>query len=530
MPIRLFQILAVAALAVFGNFAPARAATPADTVVMAEAIDGIQSLDPAEGYALVEGEVIANCYDRVMRYEPEDLSKLVGEVVESWSVSDDGRTFAFKIRPGQKFHSGNPLTANDVAFSLQRVVILNKAPAFLLTQLGWNADNAKQMIAAVDDSRFNITVAGNFAPSLVLNLLSSGVASVVDEKLVMSHEAGGDLGNAWLKTHDAGSGAYILRSWMPNDAVVMEANPGYPLGAPRVARVILKHTPEAASQRLLLEKGDADIARNLTPDQIAGLDKNPDIVVSDHPSGQVWYLALSQKVEALRNPKVRQAIRYLIDYQGMAATFLKGQLFVHQAFWPSGFFASLDDNPFSLDVAKARQLLAEAGYANGFQVRMDVANTSPNIDIAQSIQQSMAEAGIKVDIVQEDLKQASMQQRTRKHQLFLNNWDPDYLDPHANAASFAYNIDNSDKAKSKTLAWRNSWLIPELSRETDEARQEKDPAKRKALYLDIQKQVQDDGPIIVLFQATHEIATRKEVNGFVIGAAYGEVYYRLMTK
>jgi peptide/nickel transport system substrate-binding protein len=310
----------------------------------------------------------------------------------------------------------------------------------------------------------------------------------------------------------------------------MEANPGYRLGAPRVARVILKHTPEAASQRLLLQKGDADIARNLTPDQIAGLEKDPDIVVSAHPSGQVWYLALSQKVEALSKPEVRQAIRYLIDYQGMAASFLKGQLFVHQAFWPSGFFASLDDNPFSLDVDKARQLLAKAGYANGFEVTLDVANTSPNIDIAQSIQQSMAKAGIKVDIVQEDLKQASTKQRSRKHQLFLNNWDPDYMDPHANAASFAYNIDNSDKSKLRTLAWRNSWLIPDLSHETDEARQERDPAKRKALYLDIQKQVQADGPIIVLFQGTHEIAARKEVNGFVIGAAYGEVFYRLMTK
>src|SRR5262249_50297140 len=153
-------------------------------------------------------------------------------------------------------------------------------------------------------------------------------------------------------------------------------------------------------QRLLLEKGDVDIARNLSADQIKGLAGNPDIVVSDHPSADTWYMALNQKDERLAKPQVREALRYLIDYQGMVDTFLKGQFIVHQSFWPQGFFASLDDNPFHLDVAKAKQLLADAGYPNGFEVTMNTGNSSPLIDIAQSVQRTFAEGGVKLNINQ----------------------------------------------------------------------------------------------------------------------------------
>ncbi len=522
--------IAASALALFALAAKAEAASPPDTIVMAKAIDDMLSLDPAEGYGISDGDIISNSYDRIMRYEPENLHKLVGEAVESWTVSDDGKTFTFKVRPGQRFHSGNPLRAEDIAFSLQRVVILAKAPAFLLAQLGWKAGNVKDMVKATDVATLTLTIAVNYGPQLVLNILSTCVASVVDETEAMKHEVDGDLGHAWLKTHDAGSGPFILESWTPNDSVVLKAYPAYRLGAPKIARVILRHTPEAAAQRLLLEKGDADIARELTTDQIAGLAGNPDITVTTYPSGELWYMALNMKDARLANPKVREAVRYLIDYQGMAASFLKGQLIIHQSFWPSGLYASLEDNPFSLDPAKARQLLTEAGYPDGFDIQLDTPNLSPMVEIAQSVQQTMAAGGIRVNVVQEDSKQVTMLMRVRKEQLAILHWNPDYLDPHANAAVFASNPDNSDNAAVKTLAWRVDWNIPELSEETAAAVEEKDPDKRRAVYLDIQRKVQADGPILVMFQSTKRIATRSNVKGFVFGQTYGAVFYRLLTK
>ena len=233
----------------------AQAATPKNTFVLAKDIADIITMDPAEVFELTTGEIIANIYDRIMMFEPEDLQNLVGGVAESYDVSKDGKTITFKIRPGLKFHSGNPVRAEDVAWSLQRVVKLNKTPAFIITQFGWTPENVDGLVKAVDSSHVQITITEDFSPGLVLNAMSAGVASVVDMKLVMGHEKDGDLGYDWLKSNSAGSGAFSLKTWKANEIVTLDANKSYRHGAPGMARVILRHVAEPSSQRLLLEKG-----------------------------------------------------------------------------------------------------------------------------------------------------------------------------------------------------------------------------------------------------------------------------------
>jgi peptide/nickel transport system substrate-binding protein len=525
-------LLTAGAFALAASFAvtPAWAETPKDTFVQAKQIDDIITLDPAEVFEFSGGEVIAQVYDRIMTYEAEDTEKLVPGVAESYSVSDDGKTITLKIRPGQKFHSGNPLTAEDVAFSLQRVIKLDKTPAFILSQLGWNKDNVDGLVKATDELTVQLSIPEDFAPTLVLNCLSAGVASVVDKKTVLEHEVNGDLGYEWMKSNSAGSGAFSLKSWKANESVVLEANPNDRHGAPGIKRVVIRHVPEAAAQRLMLEKGDIDMARNLTADQIQGIAGNADLVVEAFPKADIFYLGLNQKDEHLKNPKVRQALRWLVDYQGMADTFLKGKFKVHQAFWPSGFYASLTDTPFKLDVAKAKALLAEAGYPDGFEINLDASNSSPSSDMAQSIQATMAEAGVKVNIVPGEQKQVITKYRARNHGIVLLYWSPDYMDPHSNADSFARNPDNSDDAKSKPLAWRNAWDIPDITAETDAAVRERDADKRKAMYLDLQKKLQDDSPFIIMFQSTEQVARTKNLNGYVSGPTFDIIYYRLVTK
>ena len=508
----------------------ALAETPKDTLVIAKTIDDIISLDPAEAYEFMGIEVIANTYDRIMRLEPTDITKLVPGIAESYTLSDDGKTFTFKIRPGQKFTSGNPLTAADAVFSLQRVVKLDKTPAFLIGQLGWTKDNVDQMVKAVDENTFQITITEDFAPSLVLSLMSSVVGSVVDMKTVMAHETAGDMGNAWLKSNSAGSGAYSLKAWKANESVSLEANPTYRGGPAALKRVIIKHVVEPAAQRLLIEKGDVDIARDLTPDQIAGVDGNKDIAVSVIPQASLYYVGLNVKVKEFQDVKVRQAMHYLVDYDGMVNSFLKGKAKVHQTFWPSGFWASLDENEYTFDPAKAKALLAEAGLPNGMEVTLDTPNTTPFTTMAQSIQATMAEGGVKVTIVPAEQKTVLTKYRARQHQMLLINWGPDYMDPHTNADSFARNPDNSDAPKSKPLAWRNSWDIPEITKMTDAAVRERDAAKREQEYKDLQKKVMDEGPFIIMFQDTQQLATRVNVKNFVMGPSSDVVYYNLTTK
>ena len=160
---KLLACLAGVAMAV--AVAQADAKTPSDTLVIAKNIDDIISLDPAQVFEFSGGEVSANIYDRITMYEPEDLKTLVGGVAKSWSFSDGGKTITLKLRPGQKFTSGNPVTADDVVFSLSRVVKLNQPPAFILTQFGWTKDNVGDNIKALDPLTVQVKILADFSSS-----------------------------------------------------------------------------------------------------------------------------------------------------------------------------------------------------------------------------------------------------------------------------------------------------------------------------------------------------------------------------
>lgn len=512
-----------AALASLVLAAPqAQAETPADTLIQAYALDEIISLDPAEVFEFMPSEVIGNSYETLIGYDPADVSKIFGRVAESWTVSADGKTISFKIKEGRKFASGNPITADDVVFSLTRAVKLDKSPAFILTQFGFTKENADAQIVKTGDYSFDFKMDNAYAPSLVLYCLTATVAAVVDKKLAMEHEANGDFGYDWLKTAYAGSGPFTIREWRPNEVVVMERNANYSGEAPKLAREIYRHVPEAATQRLLLEQGDVDIARNLGPEDFAALKSNPDIAIQSGVKGSLYYLGLNQKNEYLSKPEVREAMKYLVDYQTIADTILKGGAKVHQAFLPEGFLGADNDTPFALNVAKAKELLAKAGLKDGFSVTMDVRQSGEFPAIAEAIQQTMAQAGIKLELIPGDGGQILTKYRARQHDIFLGQWGPDYQDPHTNADTFARNTDNSDEAKSKPLAWRNAWPLPELSKKTAAAMLEPDAAKRAEMYIEEQKEVMANGPFVVMFQQTENVALRKNVKGFIVGPSFND--------
>ncbi len=523
-------LLALAAVALAGASA-VQAGTPKNTFVMAKDVSDIITLDPAEVFELSGGEIIANIYDRLMMFEPEDLTKLVGGVAESWDVSGDGKSITFKVRPGLAFHSGNPVTAEDVVFSLQRVVKLNKTPAFIVTQFGWNKDNVGELVQVVDDNHVKVTITEEFSPVLVLNALSAGIASIVDKKRVLEHEKDGDLGYEWLKSNSAGSGAFALKTWKANEVVTLDAFADYRHGAPAMQRVIVRHVAEPSSQRLLLEKGDIDMARNLTPDQIKGVAGNTDIAIDGNPKGTVVYMAANASHPILGNPDVVQAMRYLVDYEGMEKSFLAGQFVTHQAFWPAGLWGALEETPYKLDVAKGKELLAKAGHGDGFSVRINTLNAAPFMEIAQSVQSTLAKGGIKTEIVTSEGKTLWPMYRARKHEIILARWSPDYVDPHSNADAFAHNPDNRMEAKlTGVLAWRNAWADPAINDLTVRARNELDLDKREQLYLELQRKMQSVGPFTVMFQQNEQNARRKNVQGFVSGSNFDLVFYRNVTK
>jgi peptide/nickel transport system substrate-binding protein len=518
------QLAAASALAIAGASAPLRAATPKDTLVLALAFDDIISLDPAEAFEISAGELMGNSYERLLRYDLADPSKLLPDLAKGWKVSDDGRTFSFELRPGLKFASGNPLTADDVVFSFQRAVLLDKTPAFILTQFGLTKDNVKDKVKASGPLALTLETDKAYAPTLVYNCLTANIASVVDKKLVLGKETNGDLGAAWLKTGFAGSGPYKIREWRANEIVTLERNDNFHGAKAKIGRVIYRHVKESATQRLLLEKGDIDIARNLTPQDLAALAKNKDVKITATPKGTVYYLGLNQKNPNLAKPEVREAFKWLVDYDALAATIIKDIGVVHQNFLPLGLLGAAKDKPYKLDVARAKALLAKAGLPNGFKVTIDMRNVQPVQGITEAIQQTLKQAGIELEILPGDGKQTLTRYRARSHDIYIGQWGADYWDPHTNADTFARNPDNGDGAKSKPLAWRNAWDIPELTKKSDAAALERDGAKRAKMYQDIQAEFRRNSPFVMLYQETEVAAFRANVEGLRIGPTADATY------
>jgi peptide/nickel transport system substrate-binding protein len=518
-------LLAVGAVAL-GTGAAALAATPKDTVVMGKQIDDIISVDPGESFEFSGSEVTGNIYERLIGYDLKDVSQLRGELAETWYVGADGKTYTFKLRRGIKFHSGNLVTAHDAAYSLQRAVVLNKSPGFILTQFGFDKDNVKQKIRATDDNTLVIETKDQVAPTFFYYCLTAVVGGVVDSKLVQANEKGGDFGNAWLKTNSAGSGPFKLVNWKAGESYTLLRNDDYWAGnKATMKRVIVRHIVEPATQRLLLAKGDIDYARNLTKDQLDALKGDANIVTQQALKGSILYLGLNQKNPNLSKPEVREALKWLTDYDGIERNIVRGTYVAHQSFLPQGFLGAVADKPYKFDLAKGKELLAKAGLANGFNVTMDTRSASPYTEIAQALQAGWAQAGVKLEIIPGDGRQTLTKYRARNHDVYIGNWGPDYQDPHTNAETFAMNEDNTDNAKSKTLAWRNSWDIPDMTKRTLAAVKEGDAKKREQIYVELQREHQKNSPFVIMFQQVEVAAHRKGVDGFIMGSSFDNNLY-----
>ena len=271
----------------------ALAETPGNMLVIANRIDDITTIDPAQSFEFAGSDVSRNIYSKLVNFDPKNLNAgYQPDLAESWTVSDDGRTITFTMRDGVKFHSGNPVRAEDVEFSLRRVVTLNKTPSFIVTQFGFTPENIDETIVA-DGNTVSITTDKRYATSFVLNCLTATIGGIVDKKVVMENEVDGDLGNAWLATNSAGSGPYVLQSWKPNESVTLTSNPAYYGGPPAMERVIVRHVQESATQRLMLERGDIDVARNLNPEDISGVSGADGIAIDSELRGRLMYISVN---------------------------------------------------------------------------------------------------------------------------------------------------------------------------------------------------------------------------------------------
>jgi peptide/nickel transport system substrate-binding protein len=513
---------------------PAAAKTPPDTFVVAANMSQMITLDPAAINESFAGGIVRQACDALIALDPDDASKLVPGVAESWAVSPDGSKYTIKIRKGLKFPSGNPVTAEDIVWAIKRNLKLNLANAQRLREWDITKDNVDTVVKVEDPMTLVIAPSRPWTPHLFLFAFTDyRVAPVMDRTEVMKNEVNGDLGNKWLATHSACLGAFRVTTWRPQDMLVMERNDGYWRRKVAMKRVVFRHVPEGGAQRLLLEQGDVDFATDIDPADFKALERNPSVRIDSAPSLGIRYMMFNMNDPRFRNPKLFEAFRYLVDYKGLEESLLKGDSEVRQSPVPVGVFGALPKSymPYKLDLEKAKKLLAEAGYPNGFTAEFSVLNNFPYPDIAQHIQANAEKVGVKLNIVQMIGAQLYQKARARKFELYLAGYGFNYPDANNIFLRHAYNADNSDKSKDTiSVAWRAGWDPGKEFNDAIRAMQvERDQGKRKAVYEDLQKKHNADSPIIYLFQRLSVNGVGKDVKVFrqtLVGDDYSSIEKR----
>lgn len=507
---------------------PAQASTPRDALVIVREISSIADWDPAVSQILDTNEINGDIYDRLIGYDPRDNRVLGPMLAERWDSTEDGTRLTFHLRRDARFHSGNPVTAHDVAYSFKRLLLINREPSSAIRQIGFTAQNIDANARAADDRTFVLTFDQRYAPSYILNLLSSSPFSVLDAKLLQANEQAGDYGTRWVSRRtgtepSAGSGPYRIQTYRASDLLVLERNDNYWRFRPSLRRVIFRHVPEAGTQRLLLERGDADIAFNLTAQDAEALRSIRGVRVEDFPSRRMIYFGFNTLTRPFDDPRVREAMKWLIDYDGLERTVMRNLGFVRQTFVPRGWLGAIDDRPFSFDPARARALLTQAGLADGFGFRFTASNRKPEMDLATSFQSTAAQAGVRVEVQNMPASQAIPLYRDRRVEALQLSFFGGYADPHANASKFAFNpaampgVDPESRWPSE-LAWRLGWAPRDLSVRVDAATQELDEERRAALYQSIQRDAMRESPFAFLFQATLALGLRDNIRGYVYGS------------
>jgi peptide/nickel transport system substrate-binding protein len=516
---RYFQWLFAATAAFVLLFSTAHAKTPADTFVVAANMSQMITLDPAAVNESFTAGFMRNVCDPLIALDPDDPTRLVPGIAESWTVAPDSSSYTLAIRKGLRFPSGNPVTAEDIAWSMKRNLQLNLANAQRLREWDIVRENVDSVVQVVDANTLRIKPTRPWAPGLFLFAFTDfRVAPTLDRAQILKNEVGGDLGNKWLATHSACVGPFQVATWRPQDVMILERNDGYWRRKVAMKRIVVRHVPEAGAQRLLLEQGDVDHAADIDPADFKALEANPNVRIDYTPSLGTSYMMFNMNDERFRSPKLFEAFRYLFDYQGLEATLLKNHSLVRQSPVPLGVFGALPQSymPYNLDLDRAKKLLAEAGYPNGFSAEIAVLNTFPYPDLAQHLQQNAEKVGVKLKITQMIGAQLYQRARARKYELYMAGYGFNYPDANNVMLRHAYNVDNGEKSKDTiSIAWRAGWDPGAWINDTIRAAQvERDQNKRKAMYEELQKRHNAASPIIYLFQRLSVNAVSKDVKVF----------------
>ncbi len=483
----LFLILFIAA--------SVHAKIPKDTLVIGINTGTFITFDPTKVNEKVAQVIIKNMYTNLVRLDGKFKAK--PEMAESWSLAEDGKTWTFKLRKSVVFSDGSPLKADEVVYSLKRALLVPTPSSFFTKIIGLT----EKSIEKIDDYTVKIVTNGA-PPNVVLGILSAEPGSIVNPRVVEAHK-GEDFGQSYLLDHSAGAGSYVLKEWKRNIRLVMEVNDKYYGNKPALKRIIFQDVPEATEQFLLLKKGDIDVAWDLIADQANSLKDFPDVYIVTTPGQGNAYLAMNAAWGPFKDYRVRKAIKYAIDYKGLIERVHSGFAIENQSFIPAGYLGYEGRKPFSLDLEKAKALMEEAGYQDGFEVELNTTTIEYRKSTAVVIQENLSKIGIKVNLNVMQGSQLFPKYRKQGLKMVIADWGAGFPDTLNLANSFA-NYDYGQLAY--RVVWKDDYAIDLVKSSTTEVNED----RRAQIYVDLNKYWQRNGPFAILYQPLVYWGVRKE--------------------
>lgn len=486
-----------------------------DTLIVAVQAGDTRTLDPQDASELSTPLFLRGLYDQLTSFPGSTFNTVVADGAANWTVSPDGLTYVFNLNPAIKFSDGSNMTPEDVVFSINRHKYL-KGPT------SWFQDSVASC-EKTGDHQVTLklsTIDVGMLYILTCPFVSIGRASTMQAQGATDVPGADtkDTARTWLDQHSVGSGPFVLDSWVQGATLTMHRNPYYWGKQPPFSNIVYRLTSDATVQRDLLQRGDAHIAVNLTPDLAASLQGIPNTTVLTVPSeGFPWLGLHVSNNPALAQPKNWEAVKYAIDYQGLAKIYKTGGRPIASCI-PQGMANALPiSDPSAIkaqDVQRAKAALAAAGNPNGFTFKMTYASDQlyqsvAATDVAQKVASDLNSVGINAVLSPEPASQESTDFRAGKLEASIHVWGADYL----GWTDFLPNFAPGGNVSAHRQGWlpTQSAVAKQIADMTAQAQQTVDATQQQNLCIQAQQLMNQASPDAWLFEMVSLVGYRTDV-------------------
>ena len=437
-----------------------------------------------------------------------DVSDLENRLFESYEISPDWKTFTYHLRRGVKSAAGNELTTKDILYKWERGVGIGAFGPFFLDVFGIDSRDPKEFLTIVDDYTFKMQTD---RPNYILNIgQANAYQPIPDSAQIKKHATKDDpWAKDWVAHHGGGFGPYYVEEWEAGQQVVLRSNPNYYMNKVPIDKVIFKVIPESSIRVAMIRNGTIDVATALSPREVKALEGAPGVKMVGIPSNYTIWLILNQKVfKPFANKLVRQALNYAAPRADIVNTAFLGYAKEWHTAIPSFYPGATGDEdwPYKYDLKKAKELLAEAGYPDGFEVELSYdAAYSVDETIAVLLQTNYEKIGVKVKLRKKP--SASFADGVQSRQTAFSIWRDMPLSPDPNyACSLNY--------KGDAYANYGNYSNPTVDKMLNEGKSIVDKKARFAYHRKIVRELIDDPPCVFLVEPYYTIALRENVEGW----------------